>query len=97
MSRFVIQGKLYDTDKMAHIGTVKKWFKDETLSAVFGGERGRMEDCKLFRSQKGNHLLVHEGFGFVTGCAIKEDEAKMLLMRYDYEHYRQIYGDLEEA
>lgn len=100
MARFVIQNKLYDTSKMKLIGRVKKWYEYRGLliKRIYGEGVGKEYDCELYRSEKGNWLLTHEGENFqIMGEAINEEEAKQLLMRYDYEAYAEVYGNLEEA
>lgn len=100
MARFIIHEKVYDTDKMKLVGQVKKWYPFQSLliKKLFGDDTGRVNDCKLYRSDKGRYLLVHENdCGSITGEAIKENEAKGLLMRYDYDGYTQLFGELEEA
>lgn len=100
MARFVIQNKLYDTSKMKLIGRVKKWYEYRVLllKNAFGEGSGQNYACELYRSEKGNWLLTHKGDdNGLTGEAINEEEAKQLLMQYDYEAYAEIYGDLEEA
>ena len=97
MSRFVINKLVYDTDKMAHIGTVKKWRKNEFFSLLMHDERGEFLSHKLYRSAKGNYLLTWEDASHIFAEAIQEVEAKDLLIRYDYDNYRKIFGDLEEA
>lgn len=48
--------------------------------------------------QKGNWLLTHEeDYGMKYGQAIKEEEAKNLLMRYATGIYEKLYGELPEA
>lgn len=100
MARFIIREKVYDTDKMKLIGHVKKWYEFQgwLRKQVFGDGIGRMNDCELYRSDKGNYLLVHENdCGSTTGEAIEEAEAKGLLMHYDYDSYAELFGELEEA
>lgn len=97
MSRFVINELVYDTDKMEHIGTVKKWCRNDLLSAIMHEERGMFKTHKLYRSAKGNYLLTYEDCGYIYAEAIQEGEAKKLLMTYDYDNYRKLFGDLEEA
>lgn len=97
--KFVIQNKLYDTEKMKLVGRVKKWYeyKGYMMKQIFGEGVGMKYDCDLYRSDKGNWLLVHDGEGVCTGEAISEKEAKSLLMQYDYDAYAKEYGELEEA
>lgn len=98
--RFIINEKVYDTDKMTLIGKVRKWYKfTDWFSVIFFGKNyGKTYDCQLYRSQKGNYLLTHESnVGTICGEAISEDEAKTLLLQSDYAAYSKIFGELEEA
>ncbi len=99
MARFIIQSKVYDTDKMELIATVKMWYEFTGFiqKQMFGEGVGRFEECKLYRSVKGNWLLTHEDGGHLIGGAIEEKEAKKLLMKCDYTAYMRLYGELEEA
>lgn len=100
MSRFVIQNMIYDTDKMKLVGTVRKWyeFRGWLSQQIFGEGTGRTYDCRLYRSDKGNWLLTHDDdTGAVIGEAIKEEEAKDLIMHSDYDAYTEYFGILEEA
>lgn len=97
MSRFVINNKVYDTEKMGHIGTVKKWYRNDFVSIFTGKELGKVQSCELYRSVKGNYLLTYKDAGHIYGEAINENEAKNLLMHHDYNNYRKLFGDLEEA
>lgn len=99
MARYIIQNKVYDTDKMTFVGNVRKWYKFYSwlLQQIYGNDTGRVYDCRLYRSDKGNWLLTHDGDTGGCGEAIKEKEAKELLMRYDYDAYIKYFGALEEA
>ena len=99
MAMFIIGNKKYDTSKMELIGKVEKWYecKGYLFQQIYGKGIGRKYDCALYRSEKGNWLLTHEAEGGLVGEAISEDEAKRLLMHYDYTAYSKIYGELEEA
>lgn len=84
---------------MTLIGKVKKWYeyRGYLMKQIYGEGYGAKYDCDLYRSEKGNWLLVHDGEGVCTGEAISEEEAKSLLMQYDYDAYAKEYGELEEA
>ncbi len=97
MSRFIIHQKVYDTEKMEQIGTVKKWRINNLISMIMHEERGAFLCHKLYRSAKGNYLLTWEDCSKIYAEAIREEEAKDLLMRYDYDNYRKLFGDLEDA
>lgn len=99
MARFIINSKVYDTEKMEFIATAKMWheFTDSVQKQMFGGGIGHFEECKLYKSVKGNWLLTHEDGSHLIGGAIEEREAKKLLMKCDYAAYMRLYGELEEA
>ena len=97
----MIGGMKYDTDKMERVAAVRKWYKNDSplMSAVFRGQEvGKTYDCELWKSEKGNWLLTHEGdFQKKYGEAIEEEEAKTLLMHYATETYESMFGELPEA
>ena len=99
--RFVIENKVYDTNKMQFIGKVKKKFcVPSWVTTVWmgDGKTYSTKNCDLYRSAKGNWLLVYEDYvNCYTGCAIDEEEAKTLLMKSDYDTYAELFGELEEA
>ncbi len=99
--KFIIRGMKYDTEKMQKIATVKKWYREDTAlnRAIFPGQEvGRVHECELWKSGKGNWLLTHEvGYTDNMGEAITEEEAKALLMRYATPIYEEMFGALPEA
>lgn len=98
MAVFVINNKKYDTEKMDYIGTVRKWYKNEFASRIYGSEYGDTYDCKLYRSKKGNYLITRQGdFMKLYGEAITETEAKSLLAKSDLSKYEELFGEVEEA
>lgn len=99
MATFIIKNKVYDTDKMERIAQVSKWYKFQGWfsTQLFGEDMGRVYACDLYRSQKGNWLITHEGDTGLYGEAITEKEAKNLLLHSDYEKYTELFGGLEEA
>lgn len=99
MARFIINEKVYDTAKMERIGKVIKAFPaSEWEKQLFGPEACHRRECDLFRSAKGNWMLVYENdWSQKTGYAITESEARDLLMRSDYKTYVSMFGELEEA
>lgn len=95
---FIINAKKYDTDKMEMIADVKKWYEIEgALSAIFRKEMGRVYDCHLWKSQKGNWLLTHDTDYKTVGEAIPESEAKDLLMKYNPDKYEELFEEIPEA
>lgn len=97
---FVINNKKYDTEKMEKISNVEKWYpiNNYFLEKLTGKDNlGRDFSCSLFKSKKGNYLLVHETNGVHYGESITEFEVKALLKRYDIKKYEEMFGELEEA
>lgn len=87
MAKFVINNLVYDTKKMERIAKLKKaichyW---EVYNAF------------LYKSKKGRYLLTYRINGELRYEAIDEDEAIDLLLKYNYDAYRTLFGDLEEA
>lgn len=100
MARFIIDSKVYDTEKMEFVAKVKKMYPLNSffLEKLYGKDAGMWHDCGLYKSAKGRFLLMRrETYNQACGEAITEAEAKALLMQYDYETYRRLYGELEEA
>ncbi len=98
--QFVIGGMKYDTEKMEKVAGVKKWYREDNFinRAIFPGQEvGRIRDCELWKSEKGNWLLTHDEDYKTFGEAIGEEEAKALLMRYATETYENMFGELPEA
>lgn len=91
MPSFIIDNKLYDTDKMDFICNVRKRYPD----LYSFEERSFIHICGLYRSKNGRYLLVRHDHG-VKAEAIEEAEVKQLLMTYDLSAYCRLYG-IEEA
>ena len=98
---FIINNKKYDTEKMKKIADVKKWYSLDSwiIDSMFGKkDMGRIYDCELWKSEKGNWLLTHEvDYCKKIGEAIEEEEAKSLLIKYDLSVYESMYETIEEA
>ena len=97
MARFVIQEKMYDTEKADFLGEVDKWYKNNLLSEIYGKEVGSTYKCKLYRTKKNNYFLVHEEGWNVIGQAVTEQTAKELLMNTNPDAYIEHFGEIEEA
>lgn len=96
---FIINNLKYDTDKMELISKAKKFYpyRYSLFKSIYGTNFGTTFDCDLYRSSKGNWLLVHkQDYGYY-GEAISESEAKTLLLRYNSAKYEELFGKLEEA
>lgn len=98
---FIINGKKYNTENMEKVASVKKWYNLNSwmLDTMFGAkDLGRIYDCELWRSKKGNWLITHEkDYNKVVGQAIDETEAKELLQKHDLKAYENLFGEIEEA
>lgn len=97
---FIIKGMKYDTDKMEKVADVKKRYSynSSLLNSFLGKEAGKTYSCQLWKSKKGNWLLTHEiDYEEKVGEAIKEDEAKELLVEYTIDKYEELFGKIPEA
>lgn len=97
---FIIKGMKYDTDKMEHVADVKKMVQLQQFATEwFFGKRSRENlFLPIVEIKKGNWLLTHEiDCGEKVGQAIKEDEAKELLVEYAIDKYEELFGKIPEA
>lgn len=91
---FVINNLKYDTDKMKLISDKCEY----QYTGPYTGITFDAQDVRLFKSIKGNWLLVYKAnYGNKIGQALTEEEAKQLLMNYDLEAYETLFGEMEEA
>lgn len=99
--QFVIKGMKYNTDNMENVAKVKKWYQIDniwTRAAYPDKEVGRVYECELWKSEKGNWLLTHEvDYSKAMGEAITEEEARELLTRFATPIYESLFGELPEA
>lgn len=100
---FILNDKKYDTSKMQKIAIVYKNYKYKVNPFYYFQnyefERNFLirKECELYRSSKGNWLLVYRRNSDFCGEAISEDEAKDLLIKYDFKEYENLFGAIEEA
>lgn len=98
---FIINNKKYDTDKMIKIADVEKFYSLNSwvLDRAFGRKGvGRDYKCELWKSDKNNWLITHErDYGTVCGEAISENEAKELLLKFDFKKYEELFEIIEET
>lgn len=98
--KFIINGKKYITKNMEEIAVVRKWYEvnDAITRMLCSNQKvGRVYECTLWRSQKGNWLLTSEQNDRNVGQAIEESEAKELLMRYSPDKYEELFEEIPEA
>lgn len=101
---FILNNKKYDTSKMQKIAIVYKNYKYEISPMLLSFQKDGFssnflirKECELYRSSKGNWLLVYRRNSDFCGEAISEDEAKNLLIKYDFKAYENLFGAIEEA
>ncbi len=93
--KFIINQKLYDTEKATLIAEGEKQFEEDS---AFFGKIYPKRDVKLYKTQKGAFFYVYnKDYGTICAMAISEDEAKSWLMHKAYNKYVELYGELEEA
>lgn len=92
MGVYIINKKKYDTNKMELISN-KFRYEYEANHPIFGGLTYVTYDTGLYKSEKGNWLVVFDG----CGRAVTEKEAQDMLLKYDYKAYEKQFGKLEEA
>lgn len=92
---FIINNMKYDTDKMEKVADVKKRYP---VGGIWSQYVTTIEDCGLWKTKRGNWLLTRKScYGSHCGEAIKEAEAKELLLRYAWKAYEKEFGEIEEA
>lgn len=90
---FVINKKKYDTNKMELVSN-KFRYEYEASYLIFGGGFTCVTyDTGLYKSNKGNWLVVFDGHG----RAVTKKKARDILLKYDYKAYEKQFGKLEEA
>lgn len=88
---FVINNLKYDTDKMKLISDKCEY----QYTGRYTGITFDAEDVRLFKSVKGNWLLVYKAnYSNEIGRALTEEEAKQLLLNYDLEVYEKLFMEL---
>ena len=92
MGVYIINKKKYDTNKMELISN-KFRYEYEVNHQIFSGLTYVTYDTGLYKSEKGNWLVVFDGYG----RAVTEKEAQDMLLKYDYKAYDKQFGKLEEA
>lgn len=89
---FVINKKKYDTNKMELV-TNKFRYEYKVNPPIFCGLTHVTYNTGLYKSEKGNWLVVFDGYG----RAVTEKEAQDMLLKHDYKAYEKQFGELEEA
>lgn len=89
---FLINKKKYDTNKMELVSN-KFRYEYKVSHPIFGGLTHVTHNTGLYKSEKGNWLVVFDGYG----RAVTEKEAQDMLLKHDYKAYEKQFGELEEA
>ena len=92
---FIINKLKYDTDKMKLISDRCSYGYERTMFGVTIIYSGK--NVKVWESDKGNWLLTYETDYEICGKKLSEEEAADILLKYDFERYEEIFGELEEA
>ena len=92
--KFIVNGKIYDTDKAEKVLDYKRSFQNGRLPQL-----SIMCNTELFRTAKGNWFsLKSEDYGKVTCIAHTVEEVKEIFKKCNRDElYFQYFGDLEEA
>lgn len=92
--RFVVNNKIYDTEKSELLCTFEKQWEIKTLCSMMYLSL----DTNLYRTVKGAYFLTcREGYDRPCIEVIEEDVAKVYLIHNDYDKYIEMFGELEEA
>ena len=92
--RFIVDNKIYDTEKSELLCTFDKRWKIKTLCSVIYPLR----ETKLYRTAKGAYFLTcKKNCNDMDIEVIEEDAAKEYLMYNNYDKYAEMFGELEEA
>ena len=92
--RFIVNNKIYDTEKSELLCTFDKRWTIKTLCSVIY----TLRETKLYRTAKGAYFLTYKKNYNDTGIeVIEEDMAKEYLMCNNYDKYAEMFGELEEA
>ena len=92
--RFIVNDKLYDTNKAELLCSFYEQWAQKTIIGT------------LYPTLKTNLYVTAKGAYFITSkedydrpCieVINEDKAKAYLMHYNYDKYAEMFGELEEA
>ena len=92
--RFIVENKIYDTEKAELLCSFRKQWKSETIL----GTMYPFRDTKLYKTAKGKYFITSKE-DYEQSCikVINEDKAKEYLMHSDYDKYAEMFGELEEA
>lgn len=92
--KFIVNGKIYDTDKAEKVLDYKRSFQNGRLPQL-----SIMCNTELFRTSKGNWFSVVHGDLEEMTCIVNcENEVKAIFESInEIDLYARYFGDLEEA
>ena len=94
--RFIVNKKIYDTDKAELLCT---FYKHCTVKTLLGATYP-VRKTNLYKTAKGAYFLTssinNAGYNYSIEV-IDEEEAKNYLMHNGYNKYTELFGELEEA
>lgn len=91
--RFIINNKIYNTEKATLLCEFKKQYESKTPFGTLYPYR----DTQLYLTAKGAYFLVYKYDYKHYARTIDEAEAKDYLMLHNYDKYAEMFGALEEA
>ena len=92
--RFIVNNKIYDTEKSELLCTFEKQWEIKTLCSMMYLSL----DTNLYRTVKGAYFLTcREDYDRSCIEVINEDVAKVYLIHNNYDKYIEMFGELEEA
>lgn len=92
--KFIVNNKIYDTDKAELLCTFSKQWESKTIIGTLYPSR----NTNLYKTAKGSYFLTctaDYGTSFIE--VIEENMAKKYLMYNNYNKYAEMFGALEEA
>ena len=95
---FIINRLKYDTDKMKLISEKCKYTYETSLFGV--SYFSNAHNVKLWKSNNDRWLVTYtysEIDSDRCGIALDTEDAKKLLLKYDYKKYEELFDDIEEA
>lgn len=91
--RYVMDGKLYDTET----SEVILIYKTRNLDVFLFSARFTPCDVYLYKTKKGNYFTLKELPDKTIMNVVSEEMVKKILLEHNYDKYTELFGPLEEA
>lgn len=92
--RFIVNDKIYQTEKAELLCTFTKQWESKTIFGTMYPNR----DTNLYKTAKGAYFLTcTSDYRTAYIDVIDENTAKFYLMRNNYDKYVEMFGELGEA